>query len=258
MRFRPCIDLHDGQVKQIVGGTLTDADQTTLVTNFVATQGAAHFAAMYRRDGLLGGHLIMLGPGNDQAAKDALAAYPGGLQIGGGITIDNAATWLDRGAAKLIVTSHVFRQGQVDWTALARLTAAVGQDKLVLDLSCRRRNDTYLIVTDRWQRFTETSVDADSLATLARHCSEFLVHAVDLEGLRQGVDQQLVQLLATDSPLPVTYAGGIRHLDDLLLLDQLGAGRVDATVGSSLDIFGGNGLKYADAVAFDQARRPRR
>lgn len=255
MRFRPCIDLHDGKVKQIVGGSLSDRDGAALTTNFVADAEPEFFAEMYRRDGLVGGHVIMLGKGNEAAAERALRAYPGGLQAGGGITAENARWWLEAGAAKVIVTSYVFRQGRMDWAALARLVDEVGTRNLVLDLSCRRRGDSYWIVTDRWQNFTEVVICEESLSRLADRCSEFLVHAVDVEGRQQGMDEALVAKLAAWSPLPVTYAGGVRNLDDLLRLEKLGRGGVDATVGSALDIFGGTGLRYEDAVAFDKARR---
>jgi len=257
MRFRPCIDLHQGRVKQIVGATLSDDASDGPVTNFVASQPPAFFAAMYRRDGLEGGHVILLGPGNEEAAAEALAAYPGGLQVGGGVTPRNAGRWLAAGAAKVIVTSYVFREGRVCRDRLAELVREVGADRLVLDLSCRCREGRYFIVTDRWQRFTDVEVEAGYLADLAGSCSEYLVHAVDVEGRRQGIDEDLLGRLAAGCPIAVTYAGGIRNLDDLLRVEALGAGRIDATVGSSLDIFGGGGLRYADAVAFDRARRGR-
>jgi len=185
--FRPCIDLHEGRVKQIVGGTLSAAPDQ-LRTNFVSPHSAAWFAELYRRDGLSGGHVILLGPGNEAEARSALQAYPGGLQVGGGVTADNAAAWLDAGASHVIVTSWVFREGRVDWERLARLVSVVGRRRLVLDLSCRRRAEDYFVVTDRWQKFTELAIGPDTLAELARHCDEFLIHAVDVEGLCRGID----------------------------------------------------------------------
>ena len=255
MRFRPCIDLHRGVVKQLVGSTLRDGDEQSLVTNFEATHPAAHYAALYRRDGLTGGHVIMLGPGNEEAAASAVATYPGGLQIGGGIRPDNALRWLREGAAKVIVTSYVFAQGAVHWERLAEMARTVGCERLVLDLSCRRIGAGYRVMTDRWQRTTDVLVAADGLGRLARYCSEFLVHAVDMEGLQQGVDEQLVALLARHSPLPTTYAGGVHSSADVRTVQQLGDGRVDVTVGSALDIFGGSGLRYRDLVALDRAER---
>ncbi len=248
MRFRPCIDIHDGKVKQIVGSTLDGAGRAR--TNFVADQGPAYFATLYRRDGLSGGHVIMLGPGNEEAAREALAAWPGGLQVGGGITADNARQWLDAGAQAVIVTSWVFRDGRIHEDRLRRLVRAVGRDRLVLDLSCRRRGDDYYIVTDRWQKFTRTAISPATLEELSRSCAEFLVHAVDVEGKCRGIETELAARLADWSPIPTTYAGGIRSLADLHLLKEIGRGRLDATIGSALDIFGGTGITYQEAVAF--------
>src|SRR5262249_8987697 len=147
--FRPCIDLHEGKVKQIVGSTLGD-DAQRLRTNFVSPHSAAWFAELYKKDGLKGGHVVMLGPGNASEARSALNAYPGGLQVGGGVTSANAKSWLDSGASHVIVTSWVFRNGTLDWRRLEELRALIGKDHLVLDLSCRRRDTEYFVVTDRW------------------------------------------------------------------------------------------------------------
>jgi phosphoribosylformimino-5-aminoimidazole carboxamide ribotide isomerase len=249
--FRPCIDLHEGKVKQIVGGTLGD-QAGGLRTNFVSERPAAWYAQLYRRDGLRGGHVIMLGPGNEAEAGAALQAYPGGMQIGGGINLDNAAAWLKAGASHVIVTSWVFRGGQVDWGRLAQLVAAIGRERLVLDLSCRRRDADYFVVTDRWQKFTEVALGPDRLAKLAQSCAEFLVHAVDVEGHCRGIDTNLVSRLSEWSSIPVTYAGGASSLADLETVTRLGQGRVDLTIGSALDIFGGTGVRYDDAVAFNR------
>ncbi|MBM3833890.1 MAG: phosphoribosylformimino-5-aminoimidazole carboxamide ribotide isomerase [Verrucomicrobia bacterium] len=249
--FRPCIDLHEGKVKQIVGGTFSD-DPTKVRTNFVAERSSAWYAELYKNDKLEGGHVIMLGPGNDIAARQALAAFPGGLQIGGGINIDNARGYLDAGASRVIVTSWVFRNGYLDEERLAQLVAAVGPRQLVLDLSCRRRGDDYYVVTDRWQKFTTLRVTKETLERLAACCDEFLVHAVDVEGLCQGIDHRLVEQLSQSSPIPVTYAGGARSLADLEEVTRVSRGRVHLTIGSALDIFGGNGVRYADAVAFNR------
>jgi phosphoribosylformimino-5-aminoimidazole carboxamide ribotide isomerase len=253
MKFRPCIDLHEGKVKQIVGSTLSDGDRNALATNFTSEQPPAYYAEMYRRDQLHGGHVIMLGPGNEEAATEALAAWPGGLQLGGGITAANAAAWLDRGAAAVIVTSFVFRDGLVLEDRLRQLVRAVGRERLVLDLSCRKRDGRYLVVTDRWQKFTSMAVDAASLDYFSRFCTEFLVHAVDVEGKCAGVAEDLLELLADHAPLPTTYAGGVASMADLYRIRELGRDRLDATVGSALDIFGGTGVKYRDAVAFNRA-----
>mmetsp|Transcript_43841 Transcript_43841/g.124115 ORF Transcript_43841/g.124115 Transcript_43841/m.124115 type:complete len:267 (+) Transcript_43841:61-861(+) len=255
MKFRPCIDIHDGQVKQIVGGTLKD-DTSSLVTNFAASQPSSYFAERYRDDGLRGGHAIMLGasPENKSAALAALKAFPGGLQVGGGITADNASEYISAGASHVIVTSHVFHDGAVDHARLAALVAAVDRTRLVLDLSCRRvkgaegEQPTYKVVTDRWQKWTDLEVCPATLAELAAHCDEFLVHGVDVEGLQSGIEEPLIAILAS-SPVPVTYAGGIRSLSDLERIRVLGGGRVDATIGSALDLFGGP-LPYAEVLAW--------
>ena len=249
MRFRPCIDLKNGKVVQIVGGTLRDQDDQSTVTNFTSEKRAAAFARLYQQDGLVGGHVIALGPGNQDAALAALQAYPGGLQMGGGVTPENAARYLDAGASHVIVTSYVFHGGALDEQRLAAMVAAVGRERLVLDLSCRQREGVYWVVTDRWQRFTAVAVNEATLASLAKHCAEFLVHGVDVEGLRVGIETDLVSLLGTYSPLPVTYAGGVKAFSDLALVKQLGQGRVDLTIGSALDIFGGD-VSYAEVVAW--------
>ncbi|HEX3775858.1 MAG TPA: phosphoribosylformimino-5-aminoimidazole carboxamide ribotide isomerase [Polyangiaceae bacterium] len=249
--FRPCIDLHEGKVKQIVGGTLGDAPERVR-ENFVSEKSSAEYAALYREDALHGGHVIQLGAGNERAALAALAAYPGGLQLGGGVNLDNAARWLDAGASHVIVTSWVFQAGRIDFDRLAALVRQIGHERLVLDLSCRKRDGAYWVVTDRWQKFTNVTVGRETLAELAESCSEFLVHAVDVEGLCRGIDRELVELLAAHSPLPTTYAGGATSLADLEDITRIGQGRIDLTIGSALDIFGGNGVRYADAVAFNQ------
>lgn len=248
--FRPCIDLHEGKVKQIVGGSL-DSDREGLRTNFVSERPAAWYAELYRRDALAGGHVIMLGPGNDTAAREALASYPGGLQIGGGINHQNARAWLDAGASHVIVTSWIFRDGRVEWDRLRELVHAIGAPRLVIDLSCRKRGGDYFVVTDRWQKFTDTILSRETLVEFSNFCAEFLVHAVDVEGLCRGIDQELVAKLADWSPIPATYAGGAKSLDDLREVSRLGRGRIDLTIGSALDIFGGSGVRYEDCVAFN-------
>jgi phosphoribosylformimino-5-aminoimidazole carboxamide ribotide isomerase len=251
--FRPCIDLHEGKVKQIVGGTLSDSG-AGLRTNFVSEKSAAWFAELYRHDGLEGGHVILLGPGNEAAAREALAAYPGGLHLGGGVNLDNARAWLEAGASHVIVTSWVFREGRVDWERLNELVTAIGKRRLVLDLSCRKRDGEYFVVTDRWQKFTSEKISPELLTKLAAFCDEFLIHAADVEGLCRGIDQQLVERLAEWTPLPTTYAGGAKSLADLEEVTRLGRDRIDLTIGSALDIFGGTGVKYADAVQFNRQR----
>ena len=254
MKFRPCIDLHNGIVKQIVGSSLSDGGTIGLITNFETDLSPAYFARMYKADGLSGGHVIMLGPGNEKAATSALSAFPEGMHIGGGITPDNAHAFLNAGASHVIVTSFVFKNGIINWHNLEAMEKSIGRQRLVLDLSCKKIKDRYFIATDKWQKVTSTSIESATLEQLGKHCNEFLVHAVDVEGKRQGIDPLLVGILAGVSPLPITYAGGIRSLADLEDVYITGKGRVDATVGSALDIFGG-ALKYADVVEWQKKHR---
>ena len=249
MKFRPCIDLRQGKVVQIVGSTLKDQAPDTIVTNFESPDSPADFARTYQKDGLVGGHVIALGPGNKEAALSALSAYPGGLQMGGGVTPDNAGEFLDAGASHVIVTSYVFSKGCMDMDRLKKLVQAVGKKRLVLDLSCRSRDGQFWIVTDRWQNFTQTPVTPETLNALAEYCDEFLVHGVDVEGKMQGIQADLVSLLGKHSPIPVTYAGGASAFEDLDQVKAMGSNRVDLTIGSALDIFGGE-IPYADVVAW--------
>ena len=248
-RFRPCIDLHEGVVKQIVGGSLRDSGPGPQ-TNYVAREDAAAFAARFRGDGLTGGHVIQLGPGNDAAARRALAAWPGGLQLGGGISDANAQAWLDAGAAQVIVTSWFFHGGELDWARVAALARLIGCERLVIDLSCRRVGGQWHVATDRWQTITATTLGREAFARLADHCAEFLIHAADVEGKRAGMDEALIECLAEWCPLPCTYAGGARELADLDRVARLSGGRLDLTIGSALDIYGGS-IAYADCVAWN-------
>jgi phosphoribosylformimino-5-aminoimidazole carboxamide ribotide isomerase len=247
--FRPCIDLHEGKVKQIVGGTLGAPDN--LRTNFVSEKPSAWFAELYKRDGLFGGHVIMLGAGNEVEARSALKTFPGGFQIGGGINSENARGWLDAGASHVIVTSWAFREGKIDWERLGELVKVIGKENLVLDLSCRKRGEDYFVVTDRWQKFTELIVNEETLKRFSEFCAEFLVHAVDVEGLCKGIDHELVEKLGQWTPIPATYAGGANSISDLETVAKLGRGKINLTIGSALDIFGG-GVKYEDCVKFNR------
>jgi phosphoribosylformimino-5-aminoimidazole carboxamide ribotide isomerase len=245
-RFRPCIDLHDGKVKQIVGGSLRDEGPGP-TENFVSEKPPAWFANTFREDGLKGGHVIKLGPGNDHAAKEALAAWPGGMQIGGGITAQNASAWLDCGASHVIVTSALFdKKGCFLENALTDLVSEVGSERLVIDLSCRRAGNGWVVAMNRWQTLTELEISTETLDRLLPYCDEFLVHAADVEGLCGGVDGELVRFLGEWGKCPITYAGGAATMDDVRLVDELGNGRVDVTVGSALDIFGGKGISYSE------------
>jgi phosphoribosylformimino-5-aminoimidazole carboxamide ribotide isomerase len=250
-QFRPCIDLHGGAVKQIVGGSLQGDSATT---NFVSDKSSGHYAELFKQHSLRGGHVISLGAGNQTAAAQALAAWPGGLQYGGGVTLDNATDYLALGASQVIVTSWLFVERQFSWSRLEQLAAAIGPDQLVLDLSCRRVGDGWQIASDRWQTITDTAVNGQLLTQLGDYCSEFLVHAADVEGLQQGIDGELVALLGGESPIPVTYAGGARSLADLEQVKQLSHGRVDLTIGSALDIFGGSGVTLDACVAWNRAQ----
>lgn len=253
MQFRPCIDIHNGAVKQIVGGSLSDRGNAA-DDNFISEYDAAFYAEKYKQDALKGGHIIILNPSSSEyyeadilQAKKALEVYPQGMQIGGGIHRENAESFLDMGASHVIVTSYVFSQGKVDWKRLEQLSAQIGKQNLVLDLSCRFVEDDYYIVTDRWQNVTKEKMTADTLHEFAKYCDEFLVHAVDVEGKASGVEKEVVKRLAKVSDVPVTYAGGIHSMEDVAWIQEEGRGRVDYTVGSALDLFGGK-IPYRNLV----------
>ena len=252
MEFRPCIDIHNGKVKQIVGGSLTDA---AAKENFVADKDAAHFALLYKEMGIKGGHVILLNArGTDEyeatkaQALSALKAYPGGLQAGGGIAPDNASEFLDAGASGVIVTSYVFRDGRIDMERLEEMRSAAGREHLILDLSCRKKDDgSYYIVTDRWQKYTEQKLSLELLKELEAYAAEYLIHAVDVEGKQRGIEEDVAKLLGDYDGIPVTYAGGVHSLEDIDILKELGRERVNVTVGSALDIFGGS-MKLSDVM----------
>lgn len=251
-KFRPCIDLHEGKVKQIVGGTLTD-NGAGPATNFESDQSPSWFAERYAEDGLIGGHVIKLGPGNESAARLALSAYPGGLQIGGGITADNSAEWLRAGASHVILTSYLFdSEGRFLESNLEKVIKETGTEKLVIDLSCRKTDQGWIVAMNRWQTPTELAVDHETLDFLANRCDEFLIHAADVEGLCEGIDRDLVKMLGDWGKIPVTYAGGARSFEDLIEVDTISSGNVDLTIGSALDLFGGNLIRYEDCVRFNQ------
>jgi len=270
MKFRPCIDIKNGKVVQIVGGSLRDSeskeisanensasqyiairdyssDRDGTIINFESSHDSSYFAKLYKNDAIYGGHVISLGAGNHDAAVSALKAFPKGLQFGGGITPENAPIYLGAGASHVIVTSFVFSDGKVDMNKLSLLVKKVGKNNLVLDLSCRKRDGQFWIVTDRWQKFTQVCVDEKTLEQFGAYCDEFLVHGVDVEGKMGGVQSELVELLGKYSPIPVTYAGGVKSFSDLDLVKNIGNNRVDLTIGSSLDIFGGT-ISYKDVV----------
>ena len=259
--FRPCIDLHNGQVKQIVGSTLTDKKDSlstdslstdSLSTNFISDKPPAFFSQLYKKDSARGGHVIMLGSGNEKAAKEALHAYSNGMHIGGGITPDNAKKWIDEGAEKIIVTSYLFTDNSLDIQKVKKMSETVGSGRLVIDLSCKRTSAGWNVATNRWQTVTQTPVDKKTLETLAHYCSEFLIHAADVEGLCQGIDKDLVEMLGKNSPILCTYAGGAKSINDLQLVSDLSSGRVDLTYGSALDIFGGVLVRYSECIKWNK------
>lgn len=250
MKFRPCIDLHDGKVKQIVGETLN----TEIIENFVSQYDSAYYAELFKKDALTGGHVIMLGGGNEEAALQALMHYPGGLQIGGGINDANAARYLEKGASHVIVTSYIFKDGQLNERHLSNIVAEVGKDRLVIDLSCKEKDGKWFVVTNQWKQFSDFEVNPANIRYLEQFCDEFLVHAVDVEGKQRGIQQSLVSALADWVSIPTTYAGGARSLEDMDLFHELSSGKLDITIGSALDIFGGH-LSYEQVVAYNRQRQ---
>ena len=247
--FRPCIDIHNGKVKQIVGGTLSDLGK--VVENYVSTKPPSYYANLFKKEKLVGGHVIMLGEGNQEAALEALKAYPGGLQVGGGITDANALFYLENGASHVIVTSYVFNHGEIHFEKLNRLKQIVSKEKLVLDLSCRLKDNKYYVVTNRWQTYTDYELNKENIELLEDYCDEFLIHGVDVEGKKQGIELNLVEKISQWATIPTTYAGGIKSFNDIKKINQIGQGRIHYTVGSALDIFGGN-LKYQDIIRYEK------
>lgn len=253
MKFRPCIDIHNGKVKQIVGSSLRD-EKDSASENYVSSKDAVFYAKMYREHGLDGGHIILLNPvgspfyeSTRKQALEALGACPGLMQIGGGINADNAGEFIDAGASHVIVTSYVFKDGKISYANLKKLVKAVGKEKIVLDLSCKLSDGKYYIVTDRWQKLTDVELCEATLDELSQYCDEFLVHAADVEGKQNGIEENVAKVLGKWSKIPITYAGGARSIEDIKKLKKIGNGKVDVTVGSALEIFGGK-LKLNDVI----------
>lgn len=253
MEFRPCIDIHNGQVKQIIGGSLRDEGDAAS-ENFVSGQDAAFYANLYKGAGLKGGHIILLNATDSpyyEATKNqalhALAAYPGGLQVGGGIHAGNAKEYIEAGATHVIVTSYVFKDGRIYYDRLKALVDAVGREHVVLDVSCKKVGEDYLVVTDRWQKLTAEKVTPELLDRLQEYCSEFLIHAVDVEGKANGIEKELVTMLGTWGKCPVTYAGGVHSMEDLQAIRELGRNKLNVTIGSALDLFGGS-MKWEEVL----------
>ncbi|MBO0993687.1 phosphoribosylformimino-5-aminoimidazole carboxamide ribotide isomerase [Bacillus sp. SD088] len=247
MKFRPCIDIHQGKVKQIIGDTFSFNQGT--VENFVSNYDSAYYASMFRRDNLKGGHVIMLGEGNKESAIQALKEYPLGLQLGGGITAENASFYLENKASHIIVTSYIFENGELNIDRLNRLVSEVGKDKLVIDLSCKQKNGKWFVVTNKWTQFSNFEVNESNIKEIEKYCDELLIHAVDVEGKRTGIQEDLVKQLIQWVSIPTTYAGGIRSLKDVETFFELSSGKLDLTIGSSLDLFGGD-LSYSEVVDF--------
>lgn len=255
MEFRPCIDIHNGKVKQIVGGSLKD-EGNQAKENFVAEQDAAYFAEFYKKDKIRGGHIILLNPSDSSYYKEtkrqallALRTYPGGMQVGGGIHAENAKEFIEAGASHVIVTSYVFKDGKINYNNLEKILAAVGKEHLVLDLSCRKKDGDYYIVTDRWQKFTEEKITPELLDKLKEYADEFLVHAVDVEGKASGIEVPLAEMLGDWGRIPITYAGGVGSFEDLKQLKEYGKGRLNVTIGSALDLFGGR-MAYKEVLQY--------
>lgn len=255
MEFRPCIDIHNGKVKQIVGGSLKD-EGNQAKENFVAEQDAAYFAEFYKKDKIRGGHIILLNPSDSSYYKEtksqallALHTYPGGMQVGGGIHAENAKEFIEAGASHVIVTSYVFKDGKVNYNNLEKILAAVGKEHLVLDLSCQKKDGDYYIVTDRWQKFTEEKITPELLDKLKEYADEFLVHAVDVEGKASGIEVPLAEMLGDWGRIPITYAGGVGSFEDLKQLKEYGKGRLNVTIGSALDLFGGR-MAYKEVLQY--------
>ncbi|MBR4026471.1 MAG: phosphoribosylformimino-5-aminoimidazole carboxamide ribotide isomerase [Lachnospiraceae bacterium] len=255
MQFRPCIDIHNGKVKQIVGSSLKDKNNEA-VENFVSEQDGAFYANLYKKDNIKGGHIILLNATDSeyyeatkQQAFNALEAYPNGLQVGGGITEENAIAFIKAGASHVIVTSYVFKDGKINYENLNKIKNTVGKEHLVLDLSCRYKDEKYYIVTDRWQKFTTEYITTELLDELSEYCDEFLIHAVDVEGKQNGIEKRLIDILGNWGKIPITYAGGIHTFSDLENIKKLGKGKLNVTIGSALDLFGGN-MKYKEVLEF--------
>ncbi|QRG39406.1 phosphoribosylformimino-5-aminoimidazole carboxamide ribotide isomerase [Candidozyma auris] len=272
-KFRGCIDIHAGQVKQIVGGTLTKDDVSPTdkaQENFVSTKPSSYYAQLYREHNVEGCHVIKLGtnPANNEAAQLALETWPNHLQVGGGITIDNADAWLNMGASHVIVTSWLFTKNthdewNLDMERLIKISNKIGKENLVVDLSCRRvigddDEISWFVATNKWQTITKCKLSSELLDMLSEFCDEFLIHAADVEGLCKGIDAELVENLGEWCPRgyegKITYAGGAKSASDLALVEQLSRGKVDLTYGSSLDVFGGELVKLSEVLEWNERK----
>ena len=257
MRFRPCIDIHNGKVKQIIGDSLRD-DTDSAIDNFVSDHSAGYYAALFQRKNITGGHIVLLNaPDSPQyeatrkQALEALSVWPGGMQLGGGVNAENAEFWLNAGASHVVVTTYAFSGGKINFEHLEALRSAVGREHIVLDVSCKKKEQDsthYFIVTDRWQNMTDVELNTQTLGTLSAYCDEFLIHAADVEGRQKGIEAGVVEILGEFEGRPMTYAGGVRAAADISRIKLLGRNRLDVTIGSALDLFGGS-LSLDDVIA---------
>ena len=248
MKLRPCIDIHNGKVKQIIGSCLRDQGDVA-AENFVSEKDSGYYAGLFKERNLTGGHVIMLNSGSSeyynatkQEAIKALKCWPGALQAGGGIDPGNADVFLSAGASHIIVTSYIFDGPDLSFSKLEDIVRAAGREHLVLDLSCRKKSagdDRYYVVADRWQTYTDAVFEEALMEELSGYCSEFLIHGVDVEGKKQGIDENLLRILSK-SPIPATYAGGVSSFEHIDKINVIGSGRIDVTIGSALSIFGGS------------------
>lgn len=245
MLFKPCIDLHDGKVKQIVGSTL---NSNHLVENFISSKDSLYYSSLYKKDNLTGGHIIMLGDGNQHQAEMAIKNFQNSFQIGGGIRLENASYWLSIGAQKVILNSAIFENQKISKNFLSDFQKKIGKEKITIDLSCKKKNDDYFLSLNKWQTFSDIEVNENLFSFLAEYCSEFLIHAVDMEGKQSGIDKQLIHLIQK-SPIPVVYAGGISSLEEIKYLHKK---NIAYSIGSALDIFGGKHISYQELIEFEK------
>ncbi|PVH24623.1 phosphoribosylformimino-5-aminoimidazole carboxamide ribotide isomerase [Sphingobacterium corticibacter] len=250
MNFRPCIDVFKAKVVQLIGTSLFGGDERTIIKHFESEYSPAYYAKLFKEDDLKGGHILSLGSGNNDVVIEALSAFSGGMKYGGGVTAENAHVYLDAGATHVIVNSYVFNNGEINYSNLDSLVKSIGKDKLVLDMSCRKRNGEYYIVTNLWEKFTNVRINKQSLLEISGYCDEIIVHGVDSEGRKQGLESDLVKILAEHTPIKTVYAGGISSISDLNLIKELGNEKIDPCIGTALSIYGGN-LPYQDVVQWN-------
>ncbi len=251
MNFRPCIDVFKGKVVQLIGTSLFGGEEKTIVKHFESEYSPAYYAELFKQDNLKGGHILSLGSGNNDVVIEALKAFNGGMKYGGSVTPENAHVYLDAGATHVIVNSYVFDNGEINLPNLKSLVKSIGKDKLVLDMSCRKKNGDYYIVTNLWEKFTNVILDQKSLQDISKYCDEIIVHGVDSEGRKQGLESDLVRILAQHTPIKTVYAGGISSIADLTMIKALGNEKIDPCIGTALSIYGGN-LSYYEVLEWNK------